>query len=62
MFRLLLEPVPPLESLSAEVPAEVVATVSRALSKDKTERFDTALEMAAALRLSTSRCTGCLAN
>ncbi|RLB57932.1 MAG: protein kinase [Deltaproteobacteria bacterium] len=44
------EPIPALAEARAEVPAQLVAVVDRALQKDPAQRYQSAAEMAAALR------------
>lgn len=44
------DPVPNLKSLNPEVPDELVAVINKALAKDPNDRYQTAAQMAAALR------------
>jgi serine/threonine-protein kinase len=49
LVRILQEPAPPLDQFRPDAPAELVALVARALSKDPRQRFADMGEMAAAL-------------
>jgi serine/threonine protein kinase len=51
----LTDPVPDLRSLRSDVPAEVVAIIEKAMAKDARGRYQTAAEMAAAMRLVLAR-------
>lgn len=53
----LTDPVPDLRSLRAEVPAEVVAIIEKAMAKDARQRYQTAAEMATALRAALAHCS-----
>jgi len=50
MMMVLNDPLPDLREIRGGVPEELLAVVSRALAKDRSERFQSMAEMAAALR------------
>jgi tRNA A-37 threonylcarbamoyl transferase component Bud32 len=55
MMMHLNDPVPDLRQVQPDTSAELVALIERALSKDRAERFQSAAEMAAALRKLSDR-------
>jgi hypothetical protein len=55
MMMHLNDPIPDLRQVQPNTPAELVALIEKALSKDRTERFQSAAEMAAALRKLSDR-------
>ena len=50
MMMHMTDPVPNLQDLRSDVPAEMVAVVNKSLAKDREDRYQTAAEFAAALR------------
>ena len=50
MMMHMTDPVPNLQALRADVPADLVAAVNKALAKDGADRYQTAAEFATALR------------
>jgi tRNA A-37 threonylcarbamoyl transferase component Bud32 len=55
MMMHLNDPIPDLRQVQPDTPAELVALIEKALSKDRAERFQSAAEMAAALRRLSER-------
>jgi serine/threonine-protein kinase len=52
LMKHVTEPVPDLRNINQDVPEALVTVVKKALAKDRTERYQTAGDMATALRLS----------
>ncbi|MDX1415709.1 MAG: protein kinase [Candidatus Promineifilaceae bacterium] len=60
MMMHMTDPIPDLRDLRSDIPDDLVAVVNKALAKNRTDRYETAAEMAAALRAigSSSASTG----
>ncbi len=52
LMKHVIEPIPDIRTLNQDIPEPLVKVVKKSLAKDKTERYQSAVEMAAALRAS----------